>query len=399
MNKIAFFVQHMNCAGVENALISLVEKLIKDKEKDITIYVIDDKGAFRNKIPGKVKYRKIPMPEKVRNTIPRAGSKYAINEKMSERNYYAAAVIAAKHIICCGEFAEMQVNFRKIPMLDEEYDIVVNYHIHSPFLIRYLDEKVRAKHKYAFVHNDFTTTGYNVRKLKKYLDCCEGFYCVASKLREEFVDIFPEYREKTHVALNIVRTEHILEKGDEFYPDEFHIDNKNNSDNAIKILTVGRLELQKGYDIAIEVAKRLKEDGLKFIWFVIGDGTERTHLEKLISSTGIGYEFQLLGIKDNPYPYFKNCDIYAQPSRHEGYVTTVTEAKIFNKPIVCTDVSGAREQLEDGTTGDIAEISVESVYEKLRRLVTDAAIRDKYSENLNNISKESDMGYLSIFDV
>ena len=37
----------------------------------------------------------------------------------------------------------------------------------------------------------------------------------------------------------------------------------------------------------------------------------------------------LLGNKNNPYPFFKDCDIYVQPSRHEGYCITLAEARIF----------------------------------------------------------------------
>ena len=41
----------------------------------------------------------------------------------------------------------------------------------------------------------------------------------------------------------------------------------------------------------------------------------------------------------------KQCDLYVQPSRHEGYCITLSEAKCFNKPIVSTNFTGAREQL------------------------------------------------------
>ncbi len=66
-------------------------------------------------------------------------------------------------------------------------------------------------------------------------------------------------------------------------------------------------------------------------------------------------DFIFLGIKENPYVYMKQCDIYVQPSRFEGYCTTTNEARILGCPIVMTDVSGAEEQLENGKTGLIVE--------------------------------------------
>ena len=52
-------------------------------------------------------------------------------------------------------------------------------------------------------------------------------------------------------------------------------------------------------------------------------------------------DFIFLGIKENPYVYMKQCDIYVQPSRFEGYCTTTNEARIVGCPSVRTDVSGA----------------------------------------------------------
>ena len=41
----------------------------------------------------------------------------------------------------------------------------------------------------------------------------------------------------------------------------------------------------------------------------------------------------------------KQCDIYVQPSRHEGYCITLAEARCFNNPIVSTNFTGANEQI------------------------------------------------------
>ena len=85
------------------------------------------------------------------------------------------------------------------------------------------------------------------RILKKYLDCIDQFYGVSKKLVDEFIKIFPEYENKTKVALSIVPIEEIKEKAELEYPKEF----LGLSQNITKILTVGRLEEQKGYDIAL----------------------------------------------------------------------------------------------------------------------------------------------------
>lgn len=96
----------------------------------------------------------------------------------------------------------------------------------------------------------------------------------------------------------------------------------------------------------------------------------------------------------NPYPYFKYCDIYVQCSRHEGYVTTVTEAKLFNKPIITTDVSGAREQIIDKKNGRVVAIKVESVFEALKEVVNDGKKRSIYTNNLKTKPFKQDLNYI-----
>ena len=108
--------------------------------------------------------------------------------------------------------------------------------------------------------------------------------------------------------------------------------------------------------------------------------------------------FIFLGTRLNPYPYFKHCDLYVQTSRHEGYVTTVTEAKLFARPIVCTDVSGAREQLTDGVNGEIAKIDADDIYNRVSSIIKDKSLRDKYSAALSECGCSNDEDWLAIFN-
>ena len=57
-------------------------------------------------------------------------------------------------------------------------------------------------------------------------------------------------------------------------------------------------------------------------------------LEKMIEENDLQEIFILLGMKENPYPYIREADIYVQPSRFEGKSIAIDEAKILQKPIV-----------------------------------------------------------------
>ena len=135
-----------------------------------------------------------------------------------------------------------------------------------------------------------------------------------------------------------------------------------------------------------------------FRWFVIGSGTESPNLYRMVREYGVTEDFIFLGVRSNPYPYFKDCDIYVQSSRHEGYATTITEAKFFCKPIVMTDVAGAREQIEDGVTGQITTVSAEALYSSLKHLIADPDRQRKFIENLSETAYNEENSYLELFD-
>lgn len=387
MKKIAFFVQWMLCGGVENALIALSDKLSK-AGNDVTIYVIREKGAFLGKIPDSVHLKTIPMDAHLRKSIPVGGTKVTVRECLEEHDYLNALRFAVKHQLNPNAFAELNVKLDKIPELKEHYDIAVNYHMHSPFLVWYVSEKVTAGKKYAWIHNDFETTRYDIKPLKKYLLCIEHFFAVSDQVKEEFSKLLPEFSAKTSTALNIIPTEELIKKAEEYWPKEY-------TTNKLKLLTVGRLEEQKGYNIAIDVCEKMKEQGMRFDWFILGDGTQREILQNEIKRKELRDVIHLLGAQMNPYPYFKNCDIYVQTSIHEGYGIALAEARIFNKPIVTTDFAGAREQIVDKKTGRIVKANPQSVYEALIEVMRNEKIRREYAENLRKVPFNQNLKYIN----
>lgn len=389
MKRIAFFVQWMLCGGVENALIALSNKLIENGN-DVTIYAIAAKGEFIKKISPKVQFKKIPMMEKLRNSIPVGGTKVTVRDCFEKKEYFRAVKFLAKHKMNKCSFAELNVNLKKIPQLAEKYDIAVNFHMHSAFLVWYVSERVIADKKYTWMHNDFETTRYNIRALKKYLFCSEHFFAVSDQVREEFSKIFPDFASKTSTALNIIPSEEILKKADEYYPQSY-------VGSKLKLLTVGRLEEQKGLNIAINICEKLKELNLKFNWFILGDGTLREILQNEIKKKKLDDCFHLLGAQMNPYPYFKNCDIYVQTSIHEGYGIALAEARLFSKPIVTTNFAGAKEQIVDNETGRIVEVDQQTILEALKEVMCNDQIRKKYSDNLRQVPFTQNLDYIQEF--
>ena len=393
MIRIAFFVQWMICGGVENALVALTKELY-ERGFDVTIYVAKNEGEFIDKVPDGVHLKEIPMEPSTRKKLMIGGFKVNYRKILNEKKFIDLIKLTNRKIKNKRNFLELDFNQDDIPILNETYDIAVNFHMHSPFLVWYISERVKARKKFTWIHNDFENTGYNIRGLLQYLKCIDWYFGVSQKVVEEFKTKCPEFNNKIIVAENIVPKDDILQKADLFFPIEYTGINKNRK----IILTVGRLEEQKGIDIIINVCSQLKLLGEKFQWFIIGEGSQRRFLENRIKKAKIEDCFHLLGVRSNPYPYFKNCDIYVQPSRHEGWGITITEARILCKPIITTDFAGAREQLRNGEDGFIVDCDENKILDKVKILLNDDYIADNFKEKLSNIAFEQDLTWLKFFN-
>ena len=155
----------------------------------------------------------------------------------------------------------------------------------------------------------------------------------------------------------------------------------NDGFKGLRILTVGRLTRQKRYDIAIEAMKLIKEKiSMPIRWYVLGEGDLRQQLEQQIKTAGLQKDFILMGVKENPYPYYKGCDFYVHATEFEGKSIALQEAQVFGKPILATDCSGNREQIENGTDGILCELDPGQVCEKLLYMINNPEKCKGYGE-------------------
>ena len=96
-------------------------------------------------------------------------------------------------------------------------------------------------------------------------------------------------------------------------------------------------------------------------WYVLGEGDLRNKLEQQIQDAGLENDFILLGVKENPFPYYKNCDFYVHATGYEGKSIAIQEAQTLGKPILATDCSGNREQIEQDVDGRMCSLDPQSI--------------------------------------
>jgi glycosyltransferase involved in cell wall biosynthesis len=106
---------------------------------------------------------------------------------------------------------------------------------------------------------------------------------------------------------------------------------------------VGRLELQKRFDLLIEAFASLSRTYPQLRLAIAGDGTLRTELTAMASRFGVQDRCRFLGHRQDIADLHHAFDLYVQSSDYEGTSNSVLEAMAMETPMVATDVGGTRE--------------------------------------------------------
>ena len=375
----------MQPAGTEKSFLSFASCLDYDKY-DVTLLLAKKEGLFLSMIPPQI--RVIEMEDYGDMfTLNGGNAMRVIWDSMVKKNpavLFDILPFAAKIALRIGNRADQTMGMwcrlaKRFPDLKEEFDIAVAYWGDKTMF--YMVDHIRAKKKIAWLHFDYTKPMRDDRLYAPAFAACDYTVTVSKPIEQSMKEHFPALADKIVCMENINDPRLIwdLALRGETYPDQ-HFKGK-------RILTVGRIAEQKGYDMAVQVLARLRKDGYDVRWYIIGSGEAAD--EEALKLAAIDYNVAdlliLLGNTTNPYTYMRDCDIYAQPSRHEGKPIAVEEAKILYKPILATEYLSAREQLSDGMLGEICEISVDGIYQSLKKMLDDPDLCECYSDRLTHL--------------
>lgn len=380
MIKILFMLNDLHGGGQEKAIVSLLSELSKKKEYELILLLMRKQGVFLEDVPPSVQIKEVPVSESIIDSSllsSKARLKKAISHgKIKDMILILQEYLRHRNKSISDIMLEAWQRYDKlIPMYPEEYDIAIDYQGQGTFPTYYIARKVKAKKKYSWVHNDFSIVLDDMSWMGDCYAAYDKILSVSEKAKLAFADKFPDFRDKTAVCYNVMNKQEILKRSN-----ETTISPK----DGINIVTVGRLSYEKGYDIAFQAMKLLKETQKKITYWVVGNDKEEDSLKTLAERLGIMDMVCFAGFQKNPYPYLRMADIYLQPSRHEGFCLTLGEAKVLNKAIVTTDFAGASEQITHGVNGSITTCDAEAIYNELKHLIEHPEVADKYRFSLQS---------------
>ena len=125
------------------------------------------------------------------------------------------------------------------------------------------------------------------------------------------------------------------------------------SPTGTSFLAVGRLEEQKGFDVAIEAMALVVEQIPGAHLAIAGEGSKRPELLAAIERLGLGDAVQLLGRREDISELMRAADVFVHTARWEGFGLVLLEAMRAALPIVATPVGAIPEVVDDGRTGTL----------------------------------------------
>lgn len=220
--------------------------------------------------------------------------------------------------------------------------------------------------------------------LKEVYSRIDNIVCVSQTTRDDFARWFSNVDERAIAIHNIQNVENILLKSKEQIKDSFE-------KGCFNIVSVGRMNAQKRFSSIPAIAKKMKDKGLAFKWYIIGgESTDSEYIrlrEEIEKMDTVDCVFPI-GSRLNPYPYIASADLYVITSSYEACPRVVAEAQILHTPVVSADFSSASEFVNERTHGVVT--SLENMSDVIERYIADRRFYADVKSRCNSF--ESDNG-------
>lgn len=377
MKKKILIVSHaMEIGGAERALLGILEN-IDTSLYEVDLFLMRHEGELLKLIPENInllpsipEYTVLGRP--IKDTLK--DGHFLLSAARLYGKYKAKVFDKRNHLSESAVAIEYSHKYTKKFMPDIQkgiqYDLAVSFLTPHYFVA----EKVEARRKIAWIHTDYSTVQIDVNSELKMWQTYDYIASISKDVTKSFLKIFPSLKNKIVLIENILPKTLIEKQAEEKIPDVF-------SKDKINLLSIGRFSSPKNFDNVPEICQRIRKKGLDVKWYLIGYGGDEQLIRCKIQEYGMEQFVVILGKKENPYPYIKNCDVYVQPSRYEGKSVAVREAQMLRKPVIITNYPTAPSQVRDRYDGIIVQMDNEGCAEEIALVLKNQNLLEKISYN------------------
>ena len=334
--------------GAERILINIFNNL-SSSQYLIDLVVLEKKGKLWDAIPRHVNKRIIKLP----NILSKIGQilyrKYGWTLLLK---YYASKITG-------------------------NYDVGLSY-FDSMYNVLLYSSKAFVTKKIAAIHSSYRSydnrsrfiKGSHFKRMMQRYNEMDHIICVSNEVEKEFNSFFKQ-NSKTQVIYNPMNSEDVISKSNS---SKIILDSK----DVFHFSAIGSLIPVKGFELLIDAARLLKEDGLNFKLNIIGSGQLKEKLSELILDYDLQNFVKLWGFQSNPYGILKESDALVISSKTEGLPTVLCEAMILGKACIVPDITGCREVSNNGEFALQVDRTPQGFFQGMKSIIEDAELRKKY---------------------
>ena len=354
--RIIFVSQALWIGGIETALVNLINMLDYNKY-EVTCLITENYLDMAERLTKNCRLIVADRHSLVTFTKPYKFKKlYDILEEPQGATRFRRFLWRILNILFKALENHLYSVYIKEQMRGEGFDTAV---IYSDRVAEITVKAINAKKFLMFYHHGAMRKEYHDHYGYKK---SEKIISVSDNIAEKLKAYRKKYAKKIVTVNNVVDIDSIVEKSKEPVEESLF------SENNFNIVSCGRLSPVKGLSFTVEAISKLVREGHTDInWYMVGGGPLEKELREQISALEMEKHIFMLGMKKNPYPYMKNCDLYIQPSLFEGYSLSIMESKILCTPILTT-YAAAGNQIENNVDGFLCDANEKSVCESILNL-------------------------------
>lgn len=180
-----------------------------------------------------------------------------------------------------------------------------------------------------------------------------------------------------------------------YNPCEIDMSYSNYNSESKTIVTAGHFFYTKGYDLAVDVAKKVFAKHPDWCWKFYGDGIELDKIKNMVHNLRLENNMIFCGRTNEITSAYKEAAMYVMTSRTEGFGLVLTEAKSCNLPTIAYDIDfGPREIIDHEVSGYLVPaFNSDEMSERICELIENKEKRIMFSkrakDNCDKFTKQA----------
>lgn len=365
-SRLLFLISRFLDGGIDSVLIEYLNWLCRNTSHPITLAIAlnhEELEVFRSKLDEKINVKYL--------INYRALTWYKIYARLHTHNFLYSFVDE----LFLNPIRRMFIRYNLKKLLRKN-DVVIDFDCcHGSFLKKVPSNVKRICYYHFSLKENGARDRRRTKALKRKFGVYDNIALISDAMLDEAKRMFPQFSDKFFRIYNAVDENIILRLAEE--PVDPVLSQRP------YMLAVERLEeSQKDLTTLIHAYKELSADQSIPYLYIIGNGKDKSRLQKLIDSLGLHDRVLLLGFHKNTAAWMAKAQLIVHSSKFEGLPTVLIEALMLDKPVVSSDCpTGPREILDNGKAGILVEPgNPHAMAEAIRQVLSDEILRQNMLE-------------------